>query len=150
MKNSIEILDLLNKEIAKFEGLNLVCSNVNLYLNEQLGNMSILVSGLIYSLLKKKVCQWENEKWIDDALIEKFNSSINKIEISGVIIWGRENTTKQWVSPFFFLKEKSELNFLCYFNDKGKNEINYKDFAKKDRYGTANMLIGNTFLITQI
>jgi hypothetical protein len=130
MKNILEISDLLSNEISKYEGLHVEGNNIDRYVNDQLGNTSIFISGFVYSLLKKEDSRWGIEKWIDDALIEKFNSSIQKIEMSGIIIWGRQNTSRQWVSPFFFSKIKIGESFSCYFSDVNKKEVVYEDFCR--------------------
>lgn len=108
------------------------------YYNESLGSVSFLLAGLLGSLFKKNVTDWDSNKWIDDSLLKNVKAENNILSIAGVMIWGKENTTKQWTDPFHFeieLMEKQKdfkkLTFL--FCDSDKPAISYEDF-KFNRY----------------
>lgn len=100
------------------------------YYNEKLGDTSFLLAGLLGSHLKLKD-NWNSEKWFDDSLLIKLKMDEGEIFISGVMIWGVESTTEQWVSPFHFKFYKSELNLIKYsflFEDLAKPSIPYEEF----------------------
>lgn len=103
------------------------------YYNELLGDTSFLLAGLLGSLLKQKYGDWHSKRWIDDSLITKVVEYNNEINIEGIMIWGKENTTEQWTSPFSFKINlaKNQPGFkkftflFCHAEDP---EISYEEF----------------------
>jgi hypothetical protein len=102
------------------------------YYNDELGDTSFLLAGLLDNLLKLRP-DWDLRKWIDDSLVTELKLNQNLASISGVMIWGRRNVSEQWTSPFNFQIEFSVLNdrFVKYsflFDDVDRREVSYEEF----------------------
>ena len=145
MKTVGELLKMLILELIEFEYKIAEISEVTYY-NEYLGDSSIILSSILGEhLLGRK--DWDVEKWLDDCLLTKVKFNDNGCyNIWGIMIWGKENTTQQWVDPFFFniqLAEKksnfSEYTFL--FSEEGRKEITYEEFS-----GNRSLLDENFYL----
>jgi hypothetical protein len=133
-----EILIKLENEFIRHLGKINSIDKTLVYYNEMLGHTSILLAGLLESLLKKKFNDWDTNKWIDDSLISEVYYRNTEFIIEGVIIWGRKNTTtEQWVDPFSFKIEylNNRFNFkksIFKFCDLESHEISYEKY-KEDR-----------------
>ena len=108
------------------------------YYNENMGDTSFLLAGLLGSQLKLKD-DWDAKKWIDDSLLMKINLNQNKLSILGVVIWGVEDVTDQWTDPFYFEieLEQTKPDFKEYtflFSDLNKPEISYEEFRNNPNY----------------
>ncbi|WP_326982724.1 hypothetical protein VUJ46_21630 [Chryseobacterium sp. MYb264] len=106
-----------------------------IYYNESLGDTSFLLAGLLYSLTKED-SNIDKTIWIDDSLITKVNRVDNIILIEGIMIWGKNNTTEQWVDPFKF-KMNFNSNFIdliFLFKDSDLSEISYENFRDNRDY----------------
>jgi len=113
------------------------------YYNENLGDTSFLLAGLLNTLLKKNSSKWDNDTWIDDSLITNKLIENNKLKIFGVMIFGKLDTTDQWTYPFYFetvvLNNKMRLNtYVFLFGDSEKKEIPYELFKKDQKYWMGN------------
>lgn len=138
MKTIKELQTLLISEINK--NLKNVRSAQNVdYYNSLMGDTSILLTSIMEEhLLKMK--DWDNTEWLDDCLLEKVGiSSLNdEINIEGIMIWGKKNTSEQWVSPFVFkLKldksfDSNKYSFL--YGDLDMENITYEDFRNNRHY----------------
>jgi hypothetical protein len=113
------------------------------YYNEFLGDTSFLLAGLLELLLKKNFGEWDSRKWIDDSLITRISTQNEKMNIEGIMIWGRENTTEQWTDPFSFeielsMDEVSFKRFTFLFCDLDFREISYEEFKLNREYWDKN------------
>ena len=102
------------------------------YYNEVLGDTSFLLAGLLGALLRLRD-DWDMRRWIDDSLLIGVRLNQNSLSIWGVMIWGMENTTKQWTDSFYFEVElddtKSSFNeYTFLFGDLNKPETSYEEF----------------------
>ncbi|KMQ59942.1 hypothetical protein ACM46_16925 [Chryseobacterium angstadtii] len=136
MKSASEIAQMLLQDLA--QNLNNIQKNNSLiYYNEILGDTSFLLAGLLNVLVKKE--NFIDKIWIDDSLITDIKLlNSNKIFIKGVMIWGKEGTTAQWVDPFeFIMKFDNDLstfiNYTFFYQDFDINEISYEEY-RENRY----------------
>ena len=133
MKSIREIASMLVDElISRVERINFSTPDI-IYYNEVLGDTSFLLAGLLDSLIKKYVKNWDRRKWFDDCLITKVANQNGKITIYGIMIFGKENTTEQWTAPFSFEIQllKGEMDFgkfIFSFYDSIIPEIAYETF----------------------
>lgn len=111
-----------------------------LYFNEFLGDTSFLLATLLQRQLENSAPDWDSKRWVDDSLIEKcVTKNGNRIGIGGVIIWGLENSTKQWTDPFYFESEFTEdkTDFSWYtflFCDLDSEGISYEEINLNRSY----------------
>lgn len=137
MKSANEIIQMLFEELK--EHLDRIDNNTGLtYYNEILGDTSFLLAGLLHVLIKTEN-GIENSVWIDDSLITDIKQINNEVSISGVIIWGKENTTEQWVDPFMFVINLNNdfsdyTNYTFFFKDIIVKEISYEKFREDRNY----------------
>jgi hypothetical protein len=137
MKSKSEIIALLA------EALNESLDKIHVipekgYYNELLGPASFLLSGLLQPFVEEFE-DWEPGKWIDDSLISNAYIKDGKLTLEGVMIWGRENTTEQWVDPFSFKTELHEgkvtlAGFSFMFCDMITQELAYEEFTENRDY----------------
>ena len=133
MKSLGELEQMLVTELVESKDKISKISNITYY-NEYLGDGSILLSSILAEHLLGGG-NWAIEKWFDDSILTKMRVSENKYAIWGIMIWGRENSSQQWVDPFYFeiqltenSSEFSEYTFL--FSEEGHQEITYDEFNK--------------------
>ncbi len=133
MKSSRELQSMLVSEICNNYLVIKERRVLDCY-NEIMGDSSFLLSGILERELENDV-NWNPGNWIDDSLIHKVNVEGCKIEVWGVMIWGKDGTNKQWTEPFyceFTIDCKSiklrELTIL--FGDESIDEITYEEFAE--------------------
>jgi len=143
VKSIEEILTMLVHELEKYGHKIDRNSRKNEYYNEQLGDTSFLLAGLLELLLKENITEWDKEKWIDDSLITKIEINNDKLTIEGIMIWGIENTTEQWTDPFCFEIESfiSKIDFkkiTFLFGDWDYPEVSYEEFKKHRNFWGAN------------
>lgn len=139
MKSIKRILTMLVYELVKdLERIKSIDKEL-VYYNEILGDTSFLLAGLLELLLKKNFGEWDSSKWIDDSLITSVAMQNEKMNIEGIMIWGRENTTEQWTDPFSFeiellMDEVSFKRFTFLFCDLNNHEISYEKFKVNRKY----------------
>lgn len=102
------------------------------YYNQYLGDTSILLTSLLEEHLLED-SNWTFDKWIDDCLITKLEKQENEWRVWGIVIWGRENTSQEWVDPFYFHLKIENITFKCeeycfLFGESHENEITYEMF----------------------
>lgn len=133
MKSTNEIAEILLEELQ--DNINKINLKDTIYYNEFLGDTSFLLAGLLYSLIKED-SNIDNTIWIDDSLITKVNRFDNIILIEGIMIWGKDNTTEQWVDPFKFNMNFNNnfIDFTFLFKDLDLNEISYESFRNNRNY----------------
>ncbi|MCS3533014.1 hypothetical protein [Chryseobacterium sp. JUb7] len=133
MKSTNEIAEILLEELQ--DKINKINLKDTIYYNEFLGDTSFLLAGLLYSLIKED-SNIDNTIWIDDSLITKVNRFDNIILIEGIMIWGKDNTTEQWVDPFKFNMNFNNnfIDFTFLFKDLDLNEISYESFRNNRNY----------------
>lgn len=132
MKSSKELQSMLASEI--YNNISLIKKGEELVCyNEVTGDSSFLLSGILERELENDI-NWNSNNWIDDSLLHKVSFQDCKVQIWGVMIWGKEGTTKQWTEPFysefsidFNYLELKELVIL--FGDEKVNEITYEEFS---------------------
>lgn len=132
MKSIIELQSMLASEICN--NFLLLKERRTLYCyNEIMGDSSFLLSGILERELENDDA-WSSVNWIDDSLIHKVDIDGCKVRIWGVMIWGKDGTTKQWTDPFYCeltIDCKSidlqELTIL--FGDVSINELIYEEFS---------------------
>lgn len=134
--DEIEVM-LVNELWNNFDTIKSLKQEVDYY-NDMLGDTSFLLAGLLGALLKFED-KWDSKKWLDDSLLTNIRLNKNKLSICGVMIWGLENTTKQWTDPFSFKVDlgdtKSEFNeYTFMFGDLNKREISYEEFRINRNY----------------
>src|SRR5262245_27791496 len=118
MKSIQEIQAMVESSIMKDLNKDEPIEMVGGYYNAAL-DASYLLAGLLELLLKERVADWDsNTRWIDDSLIEEVDKRENKFGISGVMIWGRNDTSEQWTDPFYF-----EMRWLG--NDDNRNRLTF-------------------------
>src|SRR5690349_5039266 len=69
--------------------------------NELLGPTSYLLAALLQNYLRSDF-DWPDNLWQDDSLFSTVTFKEEKLTIKGVMIYGIEGDTSQWVSPFIF------------------------------------------------
>lgn len=131
MKSLEEIKLMLARELETHVSQGL--SQEQGYYNKSLGDVSFLVASVLGYELKKN--NWDKEKWVDDSLITKVENHSDEYKLWGYVIWGREGTTEQWVSPFFFgMKFKkgsvSIDSYKIFFGIKEADDISYEEFIR--------------------
>lgn len=102
--------------------------------NAVLGDSSFLLAELLGLLLKKDVREWDSEtRWMDDSLITAVRLCGNKLTLEGVMIWGKIDTTAEWVDRFSFEIEPlfdrvatQRLRFS--FCDENTSEVTYEEY----------------------
>ena len=142
MKSIEEIQEMVETEITKYLNKDICPQQNENYLNSMLGDTSFLLAGLLDSLLKREASDWDHSKWIDDCLINEVDKSNNKIGISGIMIWGKLNTTEQWTDPFYFelrlpRDEANSKRHTFLFSDLKHEEITYRSFRENRNYWDA-------------
>jgi hypothetical protein len=141
MKSNIEIFEMLIHDCLKIDK-DIISSNKDNYLNSSLGDISFLLSSFFESILKSHSLI-SNDIWFDDSLITKFLFNKLFIEIEGFIIWGKINTTNQWVSPFNikinFLNSRKNSNYtiLLKFGIEDDKLISYENIEKIFNFHTS-------------
>ncbi|RFS16846.1 hypothetical protein [Emticicia sp. C21] len=110
------------------------------YYNAIFGDASFILAGILEQLLNESY-HWgtKSGKWMDDALIEDFHLYEERLSINGVMIWGKGDTTEQWVEPFYFDVElnKNEVNmegYNLYFGNTDNPAIPYTYFSNNREY----------------
>ena len=139
MKSIRKILTTLITELTKARERIKSIDEELVYYNEFLGDTSFLLAGLLELLLKINFDEWDSRKWIDDSLITSISTQNEKMNIEGIMIWGREDMTEQWTDPFSFEIELSmdEVNFERFtflFCDLDIHEIPYEEFKINREY----------------
>lgn len=139
MKSIRKILSMLVNELTKARERIKSIDKELVYYNESLGDTSFLLAGLLELLLKKNFGEWDSRKWIDDSLITSISTQNEKMNIEGIMIWGRENTTEQWTDPFsfeieLFMDEVNLKRFTFLFCDLDIHEISYEEFKINREY----------------
>lgn len=137
MKSANEIAQMLLDELLKnIKNINNFKNSI--YYNELLGDTSFLLAGLLHMMIKKEP-QIDQKIWIDDSLITNINLVDNIISIGGIMIWGKNGTTEEWVDPFNFtinlnnnFTDFTDYNFL--FKDVDLTELSYEDFKENRNY----------------
>ena len=133
MKSPQEIYKMLLNEIIENEHSILSADRNSIYFNQQAGDTSFLLAGLLDSLLKRDFEDWDKDRWIDDSLLMRIEIENKIAVIDGVMIWGIENSTGQWTDPFHF-----EMNFASnlshhsvtfLFADLDNPELTYEEFS---------------------
>lgn len=135
MKSAKEIKEMLLKELWNYKKSIGSLKLEAMYYNDHLGDTSFLLAGLLGELLKSRD-DWDSTKWLDDSLLRKVHLNKSKLSIWGVMIWGTESTTEQWVDPFFFEVDlcNSLTHFTFMLGDVNKPEIPYKEFRMDRTY----------------
>lgn len=137
MKSANEISQMLSVELLNhINNINTISNS--LYYNEVLGDTSFLLAGLLDILIKNDT-QISQKIWIDDSLINNIELINKTVFIKGVMIWGKENTTEQWVDPFKFTSKFNHdssnfINYSFFFKDLYTNEISYEEFRDNRNY----------------
>jgi len=134
MKSLEEIQEMLVSEIHdKLDKIRITDASTTDYYNEQMGNVSFLLAGLLGRFLSKTE-SWSPEKWIDDSLLTKVQLLNNKLSIWGIMIWGTTEDSEQWTEPFYFEIDllTSTPHYTILFADLKQPELSYEDF-KNDR-----------------
>ena len=107
--------------------------NKNLDFNKYLGTGTATLSAILQRLLESRSL-WESN-WIDDILIKDIRVHSNEVYIWGDVIYGKFNTTKEWVSPLLFQISfnadwRDFIAYTYYFDIKDKEEIEYISYRK--------------------
>ncbi|SFN92153.1 hypothetical protein SAMN05421594_4719 [Chryseobacterium oleae] len=133
MKSTNEIAKMLLEELLK--NINNINNFKNSnYYNEILGDTSFLLAGLLHTMIKKEP-QIDQKVWIDDSLITNINQVDNIISIEGIMIWGENGTTEQWVDPFYFtINLNNDSAYKFFFKDLYLSELSYDDFKENRNY----------------
>ncbi|AEE51477.1 hypothetical protein [Haliscomenobacter hydrossis] len=132
MKSIEELNEMLVCEICQY--LDEIDFDVDLECyNELTGDVSFLLAGVLESQLKRSFNDWEPNKWIDDSLLTKIAIDGKKVSIWGVMIWGRIDTTQQWIDPFYFemILNATCSNFVEFtflFGEEKNIEVTYEEF----------------------
>ena len=137
MKELIRSSKLLSTELDKY--INKSGFIKSGYYNDFLGDTSFLFAGWLDIVLKTKVKDWDSNRWLDDCLIDVFSVIDNTITLEGILIWGVENTTKQWTAPFHFsvvlIHQKINFkDFSLFICDLHKPAISYEKFNMNRDY----------------
>ena len=123
--------------------------DTEIYLNQAMGNTSIYLTAILHTLLREEE-DWDNKRWLDDSLITKYSFEKKVISIWGVVISGREGTTKQWTDPFFFEMKlnSSHDNFLEYsflFGDTEIDELDYLEYSNSRGFWDRDFYSNNSW-----
>ena len=137
MKSSKELQSMLLSEICN----NLIAIEKERELdcyNQILGDTSFLLSGILENELDS-ITSWNPLNWIDDSLIHKVKIDEYKVRLWGVMIWGKNGTTKQWTDPFYseFLidcEDTTLQKLTILFGDEMLEEVTYEMFSKNRSY----------------
>jgi hypothetical protein len=139
LKSKKEILEILVPElISGVDKLSSIGTKPDYY-NELFGSTSFLLAGLLESLLKEQVDDWEETKWIDDSLLSGAYFENSTFTLDGVMIWGREDTTEQWTDPFCFkiellIDKVGYKKYVFLFGQLGAHEVTYEEFRDNRSY----------------
>ena len=102
------------------------------YYNEVMGDTSVLLTSILEEHLLGNE-EWDSKKWLDDCLLSKVKIEDNKCHIWGVVIYGKENTLKQWTAPIYFeisfFNCSGYMEYLFLFDSENEPELLYEDFA---------------------
>lgn len=141
MKSSNQLQKMLSSELC--DSLDTIEKNIGLdCYNELLGDTSFLLAGILENELKNNP-EWSSLKWLDDSLIHKINIERKKVQLWGVMIWGKDGTTKQWTDPFFCefyinCKQQEIQKLIVLFGDEKIEAITYQQFAENRTYWDKN------------
>ena len=131
MKSLEELEEMLLDEIRSFRDRS-DKNPIGTYYNELTGNMSSILTMMLSRYVYDED-DWDNS-WLDDSLLTKIEETDNKYCVWGVLIKGRDNTTKQWTDPLYF-EIKSETGYESYteytflMGEEGTDEVTYKEFT---------------------
>lgn len=134
MKTADEILKMLIGELFVHLDSDFSVKKEGIFYNRALGDSSFLLAGLLQLLLRENVPQWDSKsRWLDDSLITHVRLNENKLVLGGVMIWGKRDTTEQWVDLFSFeteplSKEARSPRFTFSFCDAQGSERKYEDY----------------------
>ncbi|MEM7371946.1 MAG: hypothetical protein AAF587_25245 [Bacteroidota bacterium] len=132
MKSDIEIKQMFLSEIC--EHVEKLDSQIELvYYNDLLEDTSFLLAAFLERLLIKNASEWDDDKWVDDCLLTKVLFSDKRLQIWGVMIWGRLDISSQWTDPFYFdftldLSCCKMKNSTFLFRDMNIPSISYEQF----------------------
>tara|TARA_B110000003_G_C16403654_1_gene439329 strand:- start:149 stop:628 length:480 start_codon:yes stop_codon:yes gene_type:complete len=134
MKSNEELFKLLYIELDK--SLNELDCVMNF--DKELRDVAIYLSGIIENSIGS-VEEWGDLDWIDDCLLNKVRLSGDHLSFWGIVIWGKSNTTNQWVDPFHCrvlldFRKKTCRNFHLKFKSKILKEISYEEFSVNRKY----------------
>ena len=119
--------------------------NKRQYYNEYLGDTSIFLSSLFELEMKRNVIEWD-KRWIDDCLIKIVNNQPDIISLNGEMIWGKENTTKQWTDPFYFELQKNHTDWnqnkiILKSGDLNRTSLIYEKYSiNRDYWSLSNIV----------
>lgn len=136
MKTADEILKMLICELFVHLTSDFMVKKEGGFYNRFLGDTSFLLAGLLQALLKEKVPQWDSKsRWIDDCLITHLRLFENRLVLGGVMIWGRMDTTEQWVDVFSFeteqvSKDEGSPRYAFSFCDSQRPERKYEEYGE--------------------
>lgn len=137
MKSANDILNAVRDELSAHLDRGLWAGNgLHLY-NKALGDTSFLLAGLLDALLKERVPEWDSDvKWLDDCLITALTIDGKKILLYGVMIWGKQGTTSQWIDPFTFELEPlfdadASISYRFRFCDSERPTLTYEEYKKE-------------------
>jgi hypothetical protein len=104
------------------------------YFNALLGDTSSLIAGYIDEYYRGHYADDEDSIWFDDCLLINVEHQDNQWAIWGVLIWGRENTTEQWVYPFYLettivLLPVSAQKLVILFGDMDLPVLTYEEYS---------------------
>ena len=122
-------------------------NDTDMYLNQIMGNTSIYLTAILHKLLLEEE-EWNKKKWLDDSLLTKYSFENSVISIWGIVISGKEGTTKQWTDPFFFEMKlnNDHNNFLEYsflFGDIENDELDYLEYTNYRGYWDSGFYSNN-------
>lgn len=106
------------------------------YYNKYTGNLSVIITSILAEELVE-FDDWDSNYWLDDSLLSKLSKTKDSFSIWGIVIKGKEGTTRQWTEPFYFeIKSDDEFktyrNYTFLFGEKNSKEFPYEEF-KYDR-----------------
>jgi hypothetical protein len=137
MKSKLELQQMLADEICSIKDSIVLNPITHRDYNQDLGNVSYILAALLFKELKEEEL-WSIGNWIDDSFIHNYEIDNSVVRFWGAIVFGKERTTKQWVSPFYCEYKFDSLlckieSFSFYFGDNEADEILYEHF-NKDRF----------------
>ena len=146
MKSREKLLKLLIEELLSNMDSGSWRNKKGEFYNEFLGDSSAILAGVLNALLGDETISWDSDaKWLDDCLITRlFLEDDDVLRLRGVVIWGKRNTTEQWVDSFAFEVQPLHTNvgkrrFRFWFCDKSDTKRTYEEFKQRSPYTFSNI-----------
>lgn len=129
MNDKTQIEAILFRRLRQIKWDNLTVTT-NGYYNEQLSDISSVLAALLGIKLHEKNVSWIDINWLDDCLIVNVDKRNEICSFEGVMIYGKEITSEQWVSPFQFKTNLENRQYSFLFGYNLHDEVSYHSYRE--------------------